>query len=422
MKLSHRLDISRAKRRRRAFTAPVVAITGSSGKTTTSSLLAHVLQGQGKVGQQVLENGVLSIAWSFLRMSPDVDYIVVETGVAKPGDMDALVKLVKPEVAVVTLVASEHYKAFRGEAAVAQEKGKLVAALPQDGLAVLNGDDSHVMEMARRTGARIVRFGQSPDCEYSYRVLNVSLSDGMNFALQTPAGELTVRTTARAGFLAPCFAAAAAVALELGAPPDVVLRRIAGFPPVRERFAYRRLPGGPHLIIDTAKAPEHSLQTVFAAFGALDAARKRIVLGQISDSRGKSRGVYRKAIGAALSNADEVVVVGENAARVGRQYRESERLTILDTPRDVAEYLGDTVREDDLILLKSSRILHLERLALALEQDLKCWKSECEIKFSCLVCGLYGDAPEHHRSIRRRRDLRKTIGDLRRLFLPRRPE
>lgn len=418
MKLSHRLDVSRAKRRRRRFTAPVVAVTGSSGKTTTSSLLAHVLEGHGKVGRQVLENGVLSIAWRFLKMPLDVDHIVVETGVAKPGDMDGLVELVKPDVAVVTLVAAEHYKAFRGEAAVAEEKGKLVAALPQDGLAVLNGDDARVMEMARRTGARIVRFGRSPDCEYRYRVLDLTLSEGLSLVLETPAGQLVLRTTARADFLAPCFAAAAAVALELGVPSDIVRARMASFPPVRERFEYRRLAGGPHLIIDTAKAPEHSLHNLLVAFGALDAGRRRVVLGQISDSRGKSRTVYRRAIDVALSVADEVVLVGENATRVGRKHPETDRLKIVETPREVAQYLRDTVRKDDLILLKSSRILHLERLALALEQDLKCWKPECEIKFSCVACGLYGDAPEHHKAIRRRKEFGKALGPLQRLLPP----
>lgn len=257
MNFNHLLDVFRATRRRKRFTAPIIAVTGSSGKTTTSSLLVHVLEGHGKVGKQLVENGVLSIAWSFLRMPLDVERIVVETGVAKPGDMDGHVRLVKPDVAIVTLVAAEHYKAFRGEAAVAEEKGKLVAALPREGFAVLNGDDHRVLGMADRTKARIVRFGQSPDCEYRFRILDVTLTEGLTLALETPAGELTLSTTARAGFLAPCIAGAAAAALELGVPSEVVQARIADFPPVRERFEYRRPRGGPHLIVDTAKAPEH---------------------------------------------------------------------------------------------------------------------------------------------------------------------
>jgi len=414
---NHRIDIWRATRRRRRFSAPVIAITGSSGKSTTSALLAHVLEGYGAVGKQIIENGALSIAWMFLKMPIEKRYVVVEAGVGKPGDMRPIARIVQPDVAIVTMVASEHYKSFRGEDAVACEKGLLVEALPSAGLAVLNGDDPHVRRMAERTVARVIRFGQSADCDYRFKVSDLTLSRGMSLELHTPSGVLMLYTQARVSYFSANYAAAAATALELGVPAELVQERMASFPGVRDRFEYRRPNGGPHLILDVAKAPHHSLENSFLALDSLGARRKRIVIGQIADRQATERKTYREAIRAALDHADEVIVVGENAVRAGRKYPEKTRLIICETPQDASRYLRQTANQDDLILLKSARNLHLERLAIALEEDVGCWKPVCKIVSECQVCGLYSAAPDRHATLKRKIWLENALRPLKR-FLP----
>ena len=141
--------------------ATFVAVTGSSGKTTTTALIAHVLSGVAPVRSQVGTNVYRAHVRS-LQSPPRNDcYFVSETGSDGPGTLTPILNVLRPTVGVVTLVALEHKSTFRSIDAVVEEKGKLVEVLPANGLAVLNYDDPRVAAMAQRTKARSVTFGRT---------------------------------------------------------------------------------------------------------------------------------------------------------------------------------------------------------------------------------------------------------------------
>ena len=138
--------------------ATFVAVTGSSGKTTTTALIAHVLSGVAPVRSQVGTNVYRAHVRS-LQYPPRNDcYFVSETGSDGPGTLTPILNVLRPTVGVVTLVALEHKSTFRSIDAVVEEKGKLVEVLPANGLAVLNCDDPRVAAMNSRL-----------DCAYSVR-------------------------------------------------------------------------------------------------------------------------------------------------------------------------------------------------------------------------------------------------------------
>ena len=114
-----------------------VAVTGSSAKSTTTMLIAAILDDEGNVLNQVFENTINPLIRT-IRRSRIADFVVVETGVGGKGQMSTMAGLLKPDVSVVTMVGLEHYSAFRSREAIATEKGALVAATAPDGLAVLN--------------------------------------------------------------------------------------------------------------------------------------------------------------------------------------------------------------------------------------------------------------------------------------------
>src|SRR5262249_1807361 len=144
-----------ARRARGRSAATFVGVTGSSGKTTTVALLSHILSARARTKTQVNSNS-LNATWETLSDLGDAEYVVMEIGTSRPGNIPALAGMARPHVAVVTMVGLEHYTAFRSKEAVAAEKGALVACLPPDGFALLNNDDPNVAGMAGLTRARVV--------------------------------------------------------------------------------------------------------------------------------------------------------------------------------------------------------------------------------------------------------------------------
>ena len=301
---------------RKRSAATFVAVTGSSGKTTTAALLAHILSGVAPVRSQVGTNVYRAHVRSLQHPPPNGCYFVSEAGSDGPGTLAPMLNVLRPNVGVVTLVALEHKSTFRTVEAVVEEKGKLVEVLPASGLAILNYDDPRVVAMAQRTKARIVTFGRTGG---DYVLSNVRCEEPGDLRLTiTHAGQVFEIATAFTGVhYTLAVGAAFSCAHQLGVPPAVIIERIASFTPVFARCSVHRVPNGPVFINDADKAPHHSLRLAFDMMAGFHAPRKRIVLGQISDS----------------SRSDKVYAQTYRAARAARATRKTIVLgTVSDYP------------------------------------------------------------------------------------------
>jgi UDP-N-acetylmuramoyl-tripeptide--D-alanyl-D-alanine ligase len=392
----------RATWRRRTSQAVHIGVTGSSAKSTTTGLLGHILEASGQVVKQVDFN-MAGAVLSTLRHAPrSTDFVVLEMGVARPGQMKPMAEILRPDIAIVTLIAQEHHSAFRSREAIAAEKGELVAAIRRGGMALLSADDPMAIGMASRTGERIVTFGRSADSDFRAVNVHAAFPQRLSLDVQWRSGTLSLATKfVGEHFFLPTLAATAA-ALELGVPPDAIAERVASFEPLITRCGVIAVPGGPQFIVDTTKAPWHSIGLAFDMMAAASAPRKRIVLGHMSDFSGSSQ-KYREAYRHARASADEVIFVGEHAHRSGatEEDRAAGRFAEFGTPEEVADHIRDTAIADELILLKSSPNLHLERIALTWTKEVKCWVPACGKKLGCLVCGRYDTPYEQHGSSRR---------------------
>lgn len=416
--LGKRFRWAAAVRVRKARTARFIAITGSSGKSTTTALLAHVLGRHGRVRAQVVRNTLVHVAQAVRETRPDDEFVVLELGIGKVGDMTALADVARPDITIVTLVGIQHYAAFRGKEAVAAEKGKLVEATSPDGVVILNADDEHVMDMARRSSARVVTIGRERPADY--RVTRVEQSFPGPLIVDVAWRGETYRLEANlvGDYFWLSVVAAFAAAVEAGMPPKAIGQAIAGFEPLPGRCSVTRVKGGPVFLVDTAKAPWESLLLPIRTLAAIDAPRKRIVIGQISDYAGNSRSKYRDAYAAARAVADEVIFVGDNAHRhrASKEDVAQGRIVEVATAKQLHEHLRATAVEGEVILLKSAQNLHLERAVLAFEDDVQCWTEKCGRHGNCVFCGMYGHPFREHRAIRRqaRRDrlLRRLLAFL----------
>ncbi len=393
---------------RRRSRATFIAVTGSSGKSTTTALISHILSGVAPTRTHVVRNGYKSNIRSLQKRPPDNGYFVGEIGSEGPGTLQPMIDVIRPTVGVVTLVALEHKSAFRTCEAVAEEKQRLVEALPVSGLAVLNYDDSRVAAMAQHTKARTVTFGQTGG---EYQVSNVRCPSpgelGLTITHHDQAFELVSQLTGVHQGLV--VAAAFCCAHQLGVAPEVIVERIASFPPLFGRCSVHRVRSGPVFIVDSAKAPYHSLQLALDMMAGFRAPRKRIVIGHISDNAGSDR-VYRKVYQAARSVADQVIFIGEHSHRSKATPEDiaNGRFLRFENIRAAAEFLRESAIPDEVVLLKSAANLHLERLMLTFFASVQCWKDVCGKKESCVPvlgrgCSMYEVPFEQHKSSRKHR-------------------
>ncbi|TPN80537.1 UDP-N-acetylmuramoyl-tripeptide--D-alanyl-D-alanine ligase [Mesorhizobium sp. CU2] len=418
-----RLRRYRAERARARSKATFIGITGSSGKSTATSLLGHILAGHGTVYTQVLANtfkALVRALYKRMNRAGKLDYVVFEAGAFEPGSIRGMAEMLKPDVSIVTMVRLEHVGKFRTPDAVAQEKRALVDALRSDGIAVLNCDDPFVLGMASGVKCRIATFGQADNADYRVSDVHAAYPELLRFSLHWRGGALDVHAPFPGEQFWLPTAAAIATALELGVPPEKVAARLASFEPLPNRCKVLTVDSGPQFIVDTAKAPWHSIGITLDMMRKASTARKRIVLGQISDYLGSSR-KYGTAYGIARDIADEVIYTGDNAhrSRASKADHDSGRFLELRTPKEVSDHIKQTAVPGELILLKSSSNLHLERVALAWTHDVRCWIPSCGKKESCQDCGLYEVPFEEHGSFlairkleRRKRRFGRLLGGL----------
>jgi UDP-N-acetylmuramoyl-tripeptide--D-alanyl-D-alanine ligase len=360
----------------------VIAVTGSSGKTSTKDLVAQLLRRLGPtVAPPGSFNNELGHPYTVLRATPDTRFLVVETSARGVGHIRFLTEIAPPHIGVVLNVGSAHLGEFGSREAIALAKGELVEALPADGVAVLNADDPHVAAMAARTPARIVRVGENADADV--RATGIALDElgRAAFTLGTAAGSAEVRLRLVGRHHVGNALAAAAVALECGMPlPDLAAALSAATPVSRWRMDVSERADGVLVINDAYNANPESMRAALDALAAVVAARRALgvrafaVLGEMAEL-GASAPAEHEAIGryAAQQGIARVVAVGDPARSIERGAAlegswDGDASWVPDAGAAVA-LLRDELRARDVVLVKASRAASLERVALAIADD-----------------------------------------------------
>src|SRR5262249_4374581 len=174
---------------RNRLNAQVIGIAGSNGKTTTKEILAQVCTAAKRtLATQGNLNNHIGVPLTLLRADEDVEAMVLELGTSGQGELTTLCRIARPHVGVITTIAEEHTEMLKDLAGVLEAETELIAALPSDGVAVVNGDDDALLAAAQRLApCRIVTFGERATNQYRVRDVQVS-RQGTRFTLDTPAG------------------------------------------------------------------------------------------------------------------------------------------------------------------------------------------------------------------------------------------
>jgi UDP-N-acetylmuramoyl-tripeptide--D-alanyl-D-alanine ligase len=363
----------------RRLPATVVGVTGSSGKTSTKDLLAHVLATGGPtIAPAGSMNNELGHPYTVLQADDETRFLVLELGARGIGHVRHLTEIAPPDIGVVLNVGSAHLGEFGSREAIALAKGELVEALPAAGVAVLNADDPLVAAMRSRTQARVVTFGHEQPADVRGGEVMLDELGRPAFTVRADAAEARVQLRFVGAHHVSNALAAAAVGLAAGLTLDEVARGLsAARPASRWRMELTERPDGVVVINDAYNANPESMRAALSALAALArtrGARSFAVLGPMAEL-GPAEQDEHERLGrlAAQLGLSRVVAVGDAA-------RPIQRGALLEGSWDGgADWVPDVeaavaalraeLRAGDVVLVKASRAASLERVALAIAED-----------------------------------------------------
>jgi len=352
----------------------VVGITGSAGKTTTKDLIAQLIETIGPtVAPRESFNNEIGHPLTVLKITSQTRYLISELAARGLGHITELCQIAPPSLGAVLCVGHAHTGEFGSLERIAEAKGELPAALPADGVAVLNADDHRVAAMAARTRARVVTFGQSPQADVRAELVTADDLDRAGFTLVTPSGSASVRLQLHGQHHVYNALAAAALAAELGMPvADIAAGLSAAVARSRWRMEVTQRPDGVTVVNDAYNANPDSVRAAIAALATMArGGRALAVLGQMTEL-GDAADQLHEEMGATAARAGvaALIVVGEQAAPVlaGAKAVPSWQGELLAVPDAAAAVraLTDRLRNGDVVLVKASHAIGLERVALAL--------------------------------------------------------
>jgi UDP-N-acetylmuramoyl-tripeptide--D-alanyl-D-alanine ligase len=364
-----------ARLHRRRFDLPVAAVTGSNGKTTTREMLASILAQQGPVlrNEGNLNNEV-GVPLTLLGLASEHRHAVIELGMSHPGEIARLAAIALPQVGVVTLAAPAHLAGLGTVDAVADAKAELYQGLPAGGVAVANADDPRMLERAEASGRRLVTFSAGPGRRGDVAVLEVLSQgeDGLRFVLGIGNRELPVHIPALVGtHNAANAAAAAAAGVAMGVTDREIARGLAAVRPVGRRLRLETLPSGLTLVDDCYNANPASMSAALATLAALARPRRPVaVLGDMLELGALEVAAHR-ALGEEAARAGvKLLAAFGPRARATAEAARAAGLPAFHTEDldELVSWAQAEVRAEDVLLVKGSRGMKLERLVEALRR------------------------------------------------------
>ena len=345
--------------------ARVVGITGSNGKTTVKTLLGSILARHGRSHVNAGNfNNEIGLPLTLLAMPADSEYVVLELGAGKPGDIEYLARIAQPDVALVNNIAAAHLERMGSLQGVAETKGAIYRALPADGVAVINADDPFADYFGILAGARrVLRFGLLRRADVSANV-DPEVNAAGHFRLLTPDGTSDIALPLPGRHNIMNALAAATAALALGVPIATIRDGLQSSPNVAGRLVRHAHASGAIVIDDSYNANPGSFAAAVATLAA-EAGERVLVMGDMAElgsdsarlhgeigARAKQAGIERLHAVGPLSHS-AVEAFGSDALHYADQ-------------NDLIEALHGELRDGVVLLVKGSRSSAMERVVAAL--------------------------------------------------------
>lgn len=351
--------------------ASVVAVTGSTGKTTTKDMLGEIMA---LVGPTLVAEGThnneIGVPLTLLQLTPEHRFCVLELAMRGPGEVDYLAGIARPQVGIITNVGQSHVGRLGSRENIAQAKAELLEHLPDDGAAVLNADDFFFSVFTAMARCPVVSFGTAPEADVRAERIENDALDAVAFHLRTPRGEADVRLSVPGRHNVMDALAACAAAGALAAGVEHMAEALQAHEGASMRMQRVRGRNDAIIINDAYNA---SPDSVAAALKVLRAAsgRRIFVFGDMLEMGPQAEPAHRE-VGRAAAEAgvDRLVTVGELAAYAATQAAPlGVEVDAVERAAEAAELLLPELSPGDVVLVKGSRGMQLEQVVEALAHD-----------------------------------------------------
>lgn len=353
---------------RAKFHPKVVGVTGSVGKTTTKEMIAAVAAANGPVLKNEGNfNNEIGLPLTLLNLLPRHKTAVVEMAMRGAGQIDYLAKIARPSIGVITNIHMSHIELLGSMDAIADAKGELLDHLPADGAAVLNADDAYFGYLSRRANCRMVSFGESPHATVRAVSSGIDAKGCCHFQVVTPSGSFDVHIPVPGEHNIKDALAAIAVGEELGISHANIRDALAGFKAPEKRSNVIPSRRGFVVIDDTYNASPASVKSALKTLSMMEGDRKIAVLGDMLEL-GEHAIEAHLEIGRAVKECgiDVLVAVGELAKLIARGAIDAGMpigaVSEFEDSTQAANEVPSKVRERDVVLVKGSRSMKMERI------------------------------------------------------------
>jgi len=354
---------------RRMWARPLIAVTGSVGKTTTKDAIAHVLASRFRVLKSEGNfNNHFGLPLMLLKLEPEHEVAAIELGMSHAGEIAALAKIAQPEIGVVTCVAAVHLEFFNSVSDIARAKYELITSLPASGIAVLNADDEYVCQFGRDFKGKVVTFGMNPSADV--RAENIEQRGSLGSAFDVIVGGYREKATLPlvGNHNISNALASVAVGIERGLTPSEAVGALRTLAPSDKRGQVVRL-DNITIINDCYNSNPKAVNAMVDALAAMPAKRRIVVAGEMLELGPSAADLHRQA-GQHIAGQKIDVLLGVRglAQEIVAAAQSRMRADFVATPEEAGEWLAHEARDGDVVLLKASRGVKLERA-------LETWKS-----------------------------------------------
>jgi UDP-N-acetylmuramoyl-tripeptide--D-alanyl-D-alanine ligase len=348
---------------RKLWGKPLIGVTGSAGKTTTKEAVAHVLASKFRVLKSEGNfNNHFGLPLMLLKLEPEHDLAVIEMGMSHAGEIRALAKIAHPDIGVVTNVAPVHLEFFDSLAGIARAKYELIESLPSNGTAVLNADDEYVSQFGRDFTGRVIKYGTAIGAAVSAQNVQSRGAEGSELDVVVAGTREHARLplVGEHNVLNALAAVSVAIACSMKVPEAVAA--LSTLKPADKRGQVLQL-GNITVINDCYNSNPMALRAMVDALSAMKAARRIVVAGEMLELGPAGEALHRES-GSHMGEKKIDVLIGVRGlahALVAGAKQAGTRAEFVATPEEAGEWLARETRDGDVVLLKASRGVKLER-------------------------------------------------------------
>jgi len=348
---------------RRLWGKPVVGVTGSAGKTTTKEAIAHVLASRYRVLKSEGNfNNHFGLPLMLLKLQPEQEIAVIEMGMSRAGEIAALAKIAHPDIGVVTVVAPVHLEYFSSIADIARAKYELIESLPHHGTAILNADDEYVSQFGRDFKGKVIFYGTHRPADIRAEHIESRGAEGSVFDLVVHGHRERAELRLVGTHNIHNALAAAAVGVERGIPLSDVIGALATLAPADKRGQVVQV-GNIKVVNDCYNSNPKALEAMVDVLAAMPAKRRIVVAGEMLEL-GPTGDQMHRASGKHIADAKIDVLIGVRGLAqpmVEAAKAAGMRAEFVATPEEAGEWLAREAKDGDVVLLKASRGVKLEK-------------------------------------------------------------